>query len=450
MALAVSKKEEYGDALRRYGTPSSAVPMSVECDTKPADTLKTPEVQHCVNALRALDNTTNWLYLAREYMFLGAVLGLALLFFQFRSEWGLSLAWTVPATLLAWILIGAGQHRLATLGHEAVHYMLFRNRLLNELVSDWFCMFPLLSSTQYYRPQHLGHHQFVNDPERDPDLTQLALSGHRFHFPMSPRRFLWECVLKQVLVPFRLIGYIFVRARYAAIGDGTGPYEVPGPRSRVLGVLEIGFLLALAGIMTALAHRGDPWLLAIVPAAIELALAAFYTALPERFFRRTLLKPIVPTRWMSLSRLTYLNLLFTGLAWLNYFTGAPWGIYFFVLWMVPLGTTFSLFMILRQIVQHENAGRDRFGNTRVFHVSAFLRFAVFPLGMDYHLPHHLFPMIPHYRLRKLHALLLTDETYRQSATVTDGYFFPMHLPHTQPTVVELLAREPAYLETSST
>ena len=49
-----------------------------------------------------------------------------------------------------------------------------------------------------------------------------------------------------------------------------------------------------------------------------------------------------------------------------------------LLWMVPLGTSFSLFMILRQIVQHENAGRDRFGNTRVFHVSAFFRFAVFP------------------------------------------------------------------------
>ena len=153
-------------------------------------------------------------------------------------------------------------------------------------------------------------------------------------------------------------------------------------------------------------------------------------------------KPIGNARHILLA-LVVLTASITGLAWLNYLTGAPWGIYFFVLWMVPLGTTFSLFMILRQIVQHENAGRDRFGNTRVFHVGAFFRFAVFPLGMDYHLPHHLFPMIPHYRLRKLHALLLKDDTYRQNVTVTDGYFLPMHVPPTQPTVLDLLAREPS-------
>src|SRR5438552_9605615 len=241
----------------------TAAPPSVE---RPPQEGFAPQLLRRVNALRKLDNATNWLYLAREYAFLGPTLGLALWCYRYLGASEASWAWYVPVTLLAWVLVGAGQHRLATLGHEAVHYMLFRNRLLNELISDWFCMFPLLSSTQYYRPQHLGHHQFVNDPERDPDLTQLALSGHRFRFPMSRGRFLWECVLKQVLVPFRLIGYIFVRARYAAIGDGTGPYEVPGPRSRLLGVLEIGFLLTLAGIMTGLAHRGDPWLLAVVPA----------------------------------------------------------------------------------------------------------------------------------------------------------------------------------------
>jgi fatty acid desaturase len=139
---------------------------------------------------------------------------------------------------------------------------------------------------------------------------------------------------------------------------------------------------------------------------------------------------------MSLSRLTYWNLLFTVLAWANHFTGAPTGIYFFVLWMVPLGTTFSFFMILRQVVQHENANQDRIGNTRIFHVGAFFRFAVFPLGMDYHLPHHLFPMIPHYRLRRLHALLMDNETYRREASVAEGYF--LHRD-TQPTVLDLLA-----------
>src|SRR5262245_55465225 len=95
-----------------------------------------------VNALRATDNWTNWLYIAREYLFLGGVVGLTLLFYHWRIAEGLPWLWDVPVTVLAVVLVGAGQHRLSTLAHEASHYMLFRNRLLNEVVSDYLCMFP--------------------------------------------------------------------------------------------------------------------------------------------------------------------------------------------------------------------------------------------------------------------------------------------------------------------
>jgi len=50
-------------------------------------------------------------------------------------------------------------------------------------------------------------------------------------------------------------------------------------------------------------------------------------------------------------------------------------------------------------------------------------------------------MIPHYRLRQLHALLLETECYRREATVVDGYFIPSEKPALQPTVLELMARE---------
>src|SRR5207237_7048684 len=141
----------------------------------------------------------------------------------------------------------------------------------------------LLSSTQYYRPQHLGHHQFVNDPELDPDLVQMATSGHRFRFPMGHGRFLWECVLKQLLFPFRLIWYIFVRARYAAIGAGKGPYEIPGEHSRLLGVLEVVFLLGIAGVMTAVAYAANLRLLVLVHAATDVGMVAFYIFLLDCF-----------------------------------------------------------------------------------------------------------------------------------------------------------------------
>src|SRR5437763_11273906 len=109
--------------------------------------LSSPELQRRVNALRQINNVTNWFCIAREYLLLGLTVGLTIAFYQGRADWGLAWAWNVPVTLLAIVVIGAQQHRLTTLGHEASHYMLFRNRRLNELASDWLCMFPMWTTT---------------------------------------------------------------------------------------------------------------------------------------------------------------------------------------------------------------------------------------------------------------------------------------------------------------
>jgi fatty acid desaturase len=407
--------------------------------TEPAATeLNDPGLIRRVNALRKTDNFTNWFYLIREYLFLGAVVGLTIAFYQLRGGWGLHWLWDVPVTLLAIGLVGAGQHRLSTLSHEASHYMLFRNRLLNELVSDFFCMFPMWSTTHHYRLQHLAHHQFPNDPERDPDVSQMEASGHRFAFPMSPRRFVWECVLKQLLWFPKLIRYIRVRARYSTTGGGTGPYEAKGPRSKLLIRVGVLYLAALAGALTALVMLDQPVLLAVVPAGMLAAVLIFYARVPAHLYRQSLVKPDVSPRVMTFGRVTHWSLTFTALAWLTYLTDMPWGLYYLLLWMVPLGTSFSFCMILRQVVQHGNATQERLTNTRIFLVSRLIRFAVFPLGMDWHLPHHLFPMVPHYRLKQLHALLLEAEEYRKNATVVEGYFFHRRPPQ-HPTVAELMA-----------
>lgn len=67
--------------------------------------------------------------------------------------------------------IGARQHALAILMHEGAHYHLFKNRKVNELVSEVILAWPLFITTRAYRGPHFAHHRHVNTA-RDPDLMR--------------------------------------------------------------------------------------------------------------------------------------------------------------------------------------------------------------------------------------------------------------------------------------
>src|SRR5947208_4044489 len=93
----------------------------------PSPELTDPDFLRQVNRLRHTDNITNWAYLAREYVFLASIIGLTIVSYYLLLGLGLSLLWAVPVTLLTILCVGAGQHRLGALTHEAAHYILFRN-----------------------------------------------------------------------------------------------------------------------------------------------------------------------------------------------------------------------------------------------------------------------------------------------------------------------------------
>jgi fatty acid desaturase len=399
-------------------------------------TLNDPELLRQVNALRETDNVTSWYYLAREWLFLSTVIGATIAFYYLLLGNGWSLGWAVPVTFITILCVGAGQHRLATLTHEAAHYMLFRNRLLNEIVSEWFCMFPIQGQTHPYRVQHLGHHQYPNDPDRDPDWTQMLRSGHRYQFPMSRSRFLWDCFFKQILIFPLLIRYVLVRATYV-VDHGDGPYSMKRRTAWPLRLIGIGYMVTLVALLTWGVWSDNRTVLALAPPLLYVpALAAFVLA-PERWLPVFGIKSDLPARWQMCLRITFYTLLASAIAWATVLTGMPWWLFYFILWQIPLGTSFAFFMILRQIVQHGNASRERFTNTRIFLVHPLISMSVFPIGNDFHLPHHLFPLVPHYNLRKLHALLMGVDEYRRDATVVRGYFVPGEEP---PTVVDLMTR----------
>ncbi len=403
-------------------------------------TLKDKELKEQLQILRQTDNYTNLYYILRTWIYLVLVIGGSLWFHFYAESQGWSVWWNVPVAIVAIVLVGAGQHQLSGLAHEGSHHILFRQRYWNDLASDWLCMFPMFSTTHHYRLQHLAHHQFVNDPIRDPDVSQLQTSGHWLGFPLPKKQFLLE-LLKQLWIP-NLIRFMRVRAAYNTIGTDKNPYMKKGWKPNK-GPVRVGILYlgAQIGTLTGLVMHGNPLLLAIIPPALLLLVLSYYVMIPAERFHQSRVHPVIHPRWMTVMRMIFMTAVFNALAWITLLTGRPAALYFALLWIVPLFTSFSFFMILRQLVQHGNGDRGWLTNTRVFLVNRFINFCVFPMGQDYHLPHHLYATVPHYRLKKLHEVLLDYPEYREQATVVDGYFLPRHRPPVGPTVLDVLSPE---------
>lgn len=85
-----------------------------------------------------------------------------------------------------------------------------------------------------------------------------------------------------------------------------------------------------------------------------------------------------------------------------------WGWQYVVLWVLPLVTVLQAILRLRAICEH-GAVTD-YGSpltaARTNLVSLWLRYAMFPHHVNYHVEHHLYPAVPHYHLPRLHAALV--------------------------------------------
>ena len=127
--------------------------------------------------------------------------------------------------------------------------------------------------------------------------------------------------------------------------------------------------------------------------------------LPESYFFQSKLKPVYSGRITSILRLASLTILQTVLSVSYYRTGTNYAIYFWLLWVLPLGTSFPYLMLLRDLYQHANADDGKLTNSRVIFCDPITRWAMFIYGQDIHLTHHLYPAVPHYNLPRCISLL---------------------------------------------
>jgi fatty acid desaturase len=91
--------------------------------------------------------------------------------------------WNLLLYLVTIAFIGARQHALLILMHDGAHYRLFRNRRINDWVSEILLAWPNFVTMQSYRQNHFAHHRYLNIG-RDPDWTRKK-DDAKWHFPKS-------------------------------------------------------------------------------------------------------------------------------------------------------------------------------------------------------------------------------------------------------------------------
>lgn len=92
-------------------------------------------------------------------------------------------------------------------------------------------------------------------------------------------------------------------------------------------------------------------------------------------------------------------------------------------WLIPSMTMLLLVMYIRLIAEHGvlPKGHSVFARSRHVDPAFWEKILIAPLGVNYHLDHHLYPAVPFYKLPKLHEILLRDAAYANGAHITKGY-----------------------------
>lgn len=130
----------------------------------------------------------------------------ALEFALIATAVAVSETWFNPVTyLLAVVMIGTRINGLGALVHDAAHYRIFKNRMLNDVIGE-FAAFPTTASMAGYRNSHFSHHRELNS-HRDPDwVRNLLLEDFQFPAP-------------QILFVRRVLTHLFaLKAKESVVG----------------------------------------------------------------------------------------------------------------------------------------------------------------------------------------------------------------------------------------
>ena len=168
-------------------------------------------------------------HIALEYIFIIGAVVLCTMF------------WHPLLYLVCIMWIGARQHAIAIMIHDASHYRILKNRKTNDFVSELFLAFPLFVTMRGYRLSHLAHHRHMNT-EYDPDWVSKETPD--WVFPKSR----WELFI--MLAKITLGANLFWMIRLIVKGGRPDAAENKKIASRAFTLSRIAYYVVLLGTLT--------------------------------------------------------------------------------------------------------------------------------------------------------------------------------------------------------
>lgn len=213
--------------------------------------------------------------------FLAAVTDWLVIVAAFYAIWLHPWAAFVPAAFL----IGSRQHALVVLGHEGGHYLITRDKPLNDVLTHALCLIPMLIPLQGYRAFHNAHHRELGG-KGDPELEHK----NRFWPAYEPNFWMWK------------IGWMFLTDLF-----GFGAREIPSlvrivwrgstPADRLpmalWWLIVLGLLAWLHGLWIAAV-----WMICYSTTAWAIFRVRTITEHPYRTKTPRFVPPLQPFRWL--------------------------------------------------------------------------------------------------------------------------------------------------------
>jgi fatty acid desaturase len=268
---------------------------------------------------------------------------------------------SVPAVLVAMLVLGGRQLGLGILMHDAAHRTLFKSAPVGEWAGQWMCAAPMFVDLAVYRRYHMTHHMKTGT-DGDPDLANYA------NYPVT-KASLARKLLRDLSGRSGLRAFLSLMALYSSADPGQlaygYSYQAGSPDARTGGK---------RGLRT-LAWNGRRMLLAN-GIMLGLCAAAGHAAA-------------------------------------------------YLLWPASWLTTYMLYSRIRNAAEHGalpgTRGDDMWRNTRTVRAAWWERLTVAPNYVNFHFEHHLAPTVPSWRLPAFHRWLVRHGAY-QRATLETGYF----------------------------